>query len=116
MLTDVVQNSFDEVVATPLTQRRYISFVNDPILWIDSIDVDFCGEFNGWWLIWVFWPALNSQVIYTSFIRSLKREIGKEISRNQTRGGPKIIPLQRVNVMSSSSSKPQEMLPSRFPF
>lgn len=35
---------------------------------------------------------------------------------NGVRGGPMIIPFQRVNIMSSSSSKPHEMVPSPAPF
>jgi len=35
---------------------------------------------------------------------------------NGVRGGPMIIPFQRVNIMSSSSSKPHEIVPSPAPF
>jgi hypothetical protein len=48
-------------------------------------------------------------------IEELEIEDGNNRSR-LTRGGPMIIPVQWVNVMSSSFSRPQEIVPSPTPF
>lgn len=88
------------------------------VLWIDAIDVDLCSESDSWRLLWVLWTALNSQVVYASLIWSLNILFKKRIRTRimLTLGGPKIIPDQWVNDISSSSSKPHEILPSRLPF
>lgn len=105
-----------------------------PVGIIYSIHVNFCYKSNSRGCVWVSGSTFHFQTVYPVLIIGLK-QTNKKKQRNiktcdqlywnvnrhaklalLTLAGPMIMPVHRVRVMSSSSSRPQLTVPSPSPF
>ena len=102
------------------------------ILTVDAVDVDFGKKFQRRRLVRITLAAFYFQWVHSVFIWSLGKREGQvlwseTVQDNSitgggvtlpvlTLGGPMIMPVQWVRVMSSSFSRPHDMVPSPTPF
>lgn len=94
------------------------------VLTVYATNIDFGNKLQRWWLVRIAVSSFHLQWIYSVLIWSLEWESNvKTLSPftvlsalRLTRGGPMIIPVQLVKLMSSSFSRPQEIVPSPTPF